>query len=137
MPAEPAEDSAVASLTVTSAPDPVAPPALAETLVWAQRFWKTWQLVALCTTVVVPFYRIGLYGLQDFLLPLLLHACGAHSHLRQTLREARPFAEVLTSIWARTTMPSQSQLSRWLARVDASAVVAFRTLFCPMSVRTV
>jgi hypothetical protein len=108
---------------------------LAETLVWAWTVWKSWMLVALCTTVVVPFYRSGQYGLQDFLLVLLLHACGANEHLRETLREARPFGGAIMAIWARSAMPSQSQLSRWLARVDASAVEAFRTLFCPMSAR--
>ena len=136
MTTETSEDIAVATLSATSTPAPVLPRALAEMLVWARHFWNSWTLVAMCTTVIVRFQRSGQYGFQDFLLLLLLHACDTEARLRRTLQEARPFTEEIMSIWARSAMPSQSQLSRWLARVDEATVRAFRTLFCPMYVRT-
>src|SRR5688500_13616995 len=131
MPAETTEDISVATLTATSAPDPVPPLAMAELAVWARHFWNAWWLIPILSTVIVPSGRAGTYGLAEFLLLLLAHACGNHTHLRQTLREVRPFAQEVMALWAREDMPSQAQLSRWLARIDDAALEAWRTLFCP------
>ncbi|MDO9012030.1 MAG: hypothetical protein Q7U78_09530 [Gallionella sp.] len=134
MPAETTDDISVAPVIATSTPDPSPPVALAETAVWARHLWDRWWLMPICATVVAPSARSGTYCTIDFLLMLLLHACGPHERLRETLREAGPFAGTIMALWARHAMPSQSQLSRWLARLDELAVRAFRTLFCPTSV---
>lgn len=136
MSAETPEEISVATVLATSTPAPTPPPSLSELAAWARVFWDSWMVMAVCSTVHVPFHRAGLYCVLDMLLVLLAHACANHRFVRETLREFRPFAPALMALWARDAMPSQSQLSRWLARIDDAAVEAWRTLFSSTSPTT-
>lgn len=137
MSAEVHEDIAVATVTATSETDPASPPFLTDLSVWARWFWDRWWLLPIVTTVIVPLRRSAHYCILDILLPLLAHVSSAHPHLRQTLRELRHFSKPVMALWGRAALPSQSQISRWLCRIDDNAVEAWRTLFCPMSAATV
>jgi len=136
MSAEVHDDIAVATVTATSVADPIPSPSLAELSVWARWFWDQWWLLPIVATVTVPLRRSARYCILDIVLPLLAHACSAHSHLRETLRELRRFPDPVMALWGRAALPSQSQISRWLTRIDDSALEAWRTLFCPMSAAT-
>ena len=136
MSAEVHDDISVAAVTATPERDPVAPLGFAEAVVWAQHFWNAWWLMPIATTVVVPCARAATYCILDFLLVLLAHACGDKAHLRETFRAFQPFSRELMALWGRARMPSQSQMSRWLARIDDSTLASWRTLFYPTSAAT-
>lgn len=130
------DDISVATLRATSEGSPLPPRALAETALWATYLWNSWWLLPIVARVVVPLARAGTYDFADILLVLIAHACGSNTHLRETLREFSSFERPLMALWGRRSMPEQSTLSRWLARISSDAVEQFRPLFCLTSATT-
>ncbi len=131
MPTESADPTPSMQLETTSEREQLPPPWFAELTLLARWFSHHLVLIPLCSTLLLA-RRVDASAAVDVVL-LMLAAHVGNSALNHARRALRPVERVLPHLWGRRAMVSTSAASRFLKALDADAMDAMQTLFCPPS----
>lgn len=131
MPAESADPTPSTLLETTSTRERLPPPWFAEATLLARWFSHHLVLIPLGSALLLA-RRVDATAAIDVVL-LMLAAHVGNCALSHAHRALRPVDQLLPHLWGRRAMASTSAASRFLAALDADAVDAMQTLFCPPS----